>query len=37
VNGCSLLSLPLNELRELRSKDRERLIEGYGKAGLFVK
>jgi adenylate cyclase len=30
------LSLPLKELRELRSEDREHLIEGYRKGGLFV-
>jgi adenylate cyclase len=30
------LSLPLNELRELRPEDREHLIEGYRKGGLFV-
>jgi tetratricopeptide (TPR) repeat protein len=30
------LSLPLNELRELRPQDREHLIEGYRKGGLFV-
>jgi hypothetical protein len=30
------LSLPLNELRELRSEDREHLMEGYRKAGLLV-
>jgi len=30
------LSLPLNELRELRPQDREHLIEGYRKGGLFI-
>jgi pentatricopeptide repeat protein len=30
----SLMSLPLNELRELRSEDREHLIDGFRKAGL---
>jgi adenylate cyclase len=30
------LSLPLDELRELRSEDREHLMEGYRKAGLLV-
>jgi hypothetical protein len=30
------LSLPLKELRELRSEDREHLIEGFRKGGLFV-
>jgi adenylate cyclase len=32
----NFLSLPLKELRELRSEDREHLIEGYRKGGLFV-
>jgi pentatricopeptide repeat protein len=30
----SLMSLPLNELRALRSEDREHLIDGFRKAGL---
>jgi tetratricopeptide (TPR) repeat protein len=30
------LSLPLKELRELRAEDREHLIEGYRKGGLFI-
>ena len=30
----SLMSLPLNELRELRPEDRDHLIEGFRKAGL---
>jgi pentatricopeptide repeat protein len=29
-----LMSLPLNELRELRSEDRDHLIDGFRKAGL---
>ena len=29
-----LMSLPLNDLRELRSEDREHLIDGFRKAGL---
>jgi pentatricopeptide repeat protein len=30
------LSLPLNELRELRAEDREHLISGFRKAGLVA-
>ena len=29
-----LMSLPLNELHELRSEDRDHLIDGFRKAGL---
>jgi len=32
----SSMSLPLAELRELRPEDRERLINGFRKAGVFV-
>jgi adenylate cyclase len=32
----SSMSLPLAELRELRPEDREHLIEGFRKAGVFV-
>jgi pentatricopeptide repeat protein len=31
-----LMALPLTELRELRPQDREHMIEGFRKAGLFV-
>ena len=30
----TLMSLPLNDLRELRSEDRDHLIEGFRKADL---
>jgi hypothetical protein len=30
------MSLPLNELRELRPEDREHMIDGFRKAGLVV-
>jgi hypothetical protein len=30
------MSLPLNELRELRPEDREHMIDGFRKAGLVA-
>ena len=30
------MSLPLNQLRELRPEDREHLIDGFRKAGLVT-
>jgi pentatricopeptide repeat protein len=32
----TLMALPLSELRELRPEDREHMIEGFQKAGLFA-
>ena len=29
-----LMALPLDELRELRAEDRERMIDGFRKAGV---